>query len=204
MRALPKNHIYNLFFEKESQYLMVFRNNRTYSIMLGLTLCGLIWGFYLLIIFPLPDTVIYKSALSSGFLLMGGVALLALFSFLGAHETLTLRQINRSMIYECHSVGGSKGWKKRFEDFQILLIYKDLEFDMLGRRLNKKSIWHFELIGKDEITRIPLHPSSLKPFYAWQEDEALAFAQKIAHFMGIPLEKAHQQEIVTEIHDQTS
>ena len=36
MRALPKNHIYNLFFEKESQYLMVFRNNRTYSIMLGL------------------------------------------------------------------------------------------------------------------------------------------------------------------------
>jgi hypothetical protein len=100
-------------------------------------------------------------------------------------------------------VGGSRGWKKKFEDFQVLLIYKDPEFDGLGRRQKRKSIWHFELIGKDETTRIPLHPSSLKPFYAWQEDEALAFAQKIAHFMGIPLEKAQQQP-APEIHDQTS
>lgn len=189
MRALPKNHTYNLFFEKESQYLMVFRNNRTYSIILGLTLCGAIWGFYLILILPLPDSIIYKSALSSAFMLMGGVALLALFYFLSANETLTLRKINRSMVYECHAVGGSRGWKKRFEDIQCLLVYKDPEFDMLGRRLSKKSIWHFELIGVDDL-RIPLNPSTLKPLYAWQEDEALAFAEKIARFMEIRLEKA--------------
>ncbi len=202
MRALPKNHIYNLFFEKESQYLMTFRNNRTYSIMLGLTLCGAIWGFYLILIMPLPDTVIYKGALSNAFLLMGGVALLALFYFLSAQENLTLRKINRTIVYECHAVGGSKGWKKRFENFQYLLVYKDPEFDTVGRPLNKKSIWHFELIGSAEELRIPLHSSTLKPFYAWQEDEALAFAEKIAHFMGIGIERI--QESAPEIHDQTS
>lgn len=189
MRALPKHHAYNLFLEKESQYLMVFKNKRTYSIMLGLALCGFFWGIYLLFIFPTPEAFIYKTALTNAFLLMGSISLLALFYFISAYESLTLRKVNRTIIYEYYSVSDKRGWKKHFNDFQYIQMYKDPEFNANGMRINKHSIWHFDLVGADDDLRVTIHPGTLKPFKAWQEEEAIAFAEKIAQFMEIKAQK---------------
>lgn len=188
MRALPKNHVYNLFLFREIKDLLEFRNNRAYSIALGLILCLFSWGIYLSVIFPLDDSLPLKSALSYAFLMMGGVSLLALFLFVSAYQCLTLRRVNRSVEYECHSPGGSKGWKKRFGDFLAIQMYMVIVTTPGGRVSRKPAIWCFDLVGVNDL-RIRIHPPGNRPFKDYQEDEALAFAEKIARFMEIRVEK---------------
>lgn len=189
MRALPKNHTYNLFLFREIRDLLEFRNNRAYSIALGLVLCLFFWGIYLSVIFPLDDELPLKSALSYAFLMMGGISLLALFLFVSAYQCLTLRRVNRSVEYEYHSPGGRKGWKKRFGDFLAVQMYLVVVTTPGGRLTKKPPIWCFDLVGLNNELRIPIHPPGHRPFKENQEEEATAFAEKIARFMEIKVEK---------------
>lgn len=193
MRALPKNHIYNLYLRKETQYLMEFRNHRTYSIALGTTLVMFFWLIYLVIILPMPETVPLKTPLSFGIMFMGGFALLGLFYFVSAYENLVLRKVNRSVEYECHSPGGRMGWKKRFGDFRAVRVYPAAIMTPGGKLARKPPVWRFELVGADE-RRVPINPPGRLPLNIYQEEEAYIFAQKIARFMEIEVEKPVLQE----------
>lgn len=192
MRALPNNHVYNLFLFREIRDLLEFRNNRAYSIALGLVFCLFFWGIYLSVIFPLDDSLPLKPALSAAFLMMGGISLLALFLFVSAYQCLTLRRVNRSVEYEYHAPGGRKGWKKRFGDFLAVQMYLVVVTTPGGRITRKPPIWCFDLVGVNDL-RIRIHPPGNRPFKDYEEEEAVAFAEKIARFMEIRVEKLAPQ-----------
>ena len=187
MQALPKKHKYNLYLKKETPYIMVFENKRRYSIIVGTLISLIFWATYITVIVPIPDTFAFKEALTMFFLFGGGMSLLALLYFAKAYESLTLRKINRSIHYEYHSFQGLSGWKKRFEDFHYVQIYQDRQYDDNGNKLKIKPAWHFDLIGIGDV-RININPDSPAPIPAKNYEEAVAFAEKIAIFMGIQVE----------------
>lgn len=188
MRALPKKHVYNLYLFKDTKDLLEFRNNRTYSIITGLVMCTFFWGIHLGIIDRLPEGTPLKDPLSYAFLMMGGMSLLALFHFVSAYHNMLLRRINRSISYEYHSPGGRMGWKKRFDDFESVQMYKALPQSLPGQKKRQAPIWFFDLVGRDE-KRVAIRPRGIKALKAEQEEEAEAFVRKVADFMGIRGEK---------------
>lgn len=187
MRALPKNHAYNLFLIKETKDILEFQNNRTRSIITGLGLCAAVWGVYLAAILPLPDDFLMKTPLTYAFLMMGSICLLALLLFMGAYQSLILRKINRSIAYDFYTPGGRMTWKKRFDDFECLQMYTAVP-DRPGKNSRKPPVWFFDLVTKDE-KRIPVNPPGHRAIQAYNEEDALSFSKKISDFMGIRIEK---------------
>ncbi len=166
---------------------MVFENRRAYSLIIGTLFSAAFWGIYFLIIMPLPDTFPFKEALTMFFLFSGSMSLLTLLYFAKAYESLTLRKINRSVHYEYHTFQGLSGWKKRFDDFHFIQIYRDRQYDDNANKLKVKPVWYFDLIGIGDV-RINIRPDTSTPIPAKNYEEAVAFAEKIAIFMGIKVE----------------
>lgn len=190
MRPLPKNHFYNLYLEKETADLMVFKNCKGYTTTLFSVVSAFFWAAYVLGVMPLPEADPYKITLTYFCVGMASLSLIMALQAINISETLTLRKINSTMIYEYQTMGGQMGWKKFFKDFSYIHMFLEYPEPTEGQsRKTREAVWHFELIGAGNL-RVSINPKGIILLSANQEEKALAFAEKISRFMNIPVDRS--------------
>ncbi|CAN1522341.1 hypothetical protein MCEMSEM23_01125 [Rhabdaerophilaceae bacterium] len=175
--TLPRNHFYNLHFDRSTSEAMYFCGSRKLNIGISGIVSLTFWLAYLLHVRHLPfEDNVFPHLIC---LICGIVSLWLTLLFFFKHESLVLDKRNDTATYALRQFRNLYGWEKRLSQFNA--VYMKLE------TVDSDEVWEFFLIS-DDGDQVYICPGSSFMYRKKHKDKAEKFAKEIADFIGCKLE----------------